>query len=56
MLNPAHVLVRKYAVNIDTAEAFADWMVRDDGGQKVVKGFEVGGAVLYTQAPGTKES
>lgn len=32
------------------AHAFADWMVREDGGQKVVGGFMGGGVVLYTRA------
>lgn len=51
LLNPAHALVGKWGRYRDTARAFADWMVRADGGQKVVGGFVVGGMVLYTRAP-----
>lgn len=45
LLNPAHALVE------DTANAFADWIVRDGGGQKVASEFTVNGTVLYTKAP-----
>ncbi|KAI4143188.1 MAG: hypothetical protein L6R39_004666 [Caloplaca ligustica] len=51
LLNPAHALVGTWGIYKDTANAFADWMVRDDGGQKVVGEFSVHGAVLYTRAP-----
>ena len=33
------------------AEEFADWLVRDDGGQAVVGHFAVNGVVLYAKAP-----
>ena len=51
MLNPAHVLVGKYGVNKDMADAFAEWIARPDGGQRVVSEFEQNGVVLYTKAP-----
>ncbi|KAL8726933.1 MAG: hypothetical protein Q9181_005880 [Wetmoreana brouardii] len=51
LLNPAHALVGSWGKHKDTANAFVDWMVRDDGGQKVASGFRVNGAVLYTKAP-----
>lgn len=38
------------------ANAFADWMVRDDGGQAVVEKFAVNGVVLYTKAPSEEEA
>ena len=40
-----------YGENKDMADAFAEWMVRPDGGQKVVGEFAVNGVVLYTKAP-----
>lgn len=52
LLNPAHALVGMRGRDKDTAIAFAEWMVREDGGQKVVNGFAVGGVVLYTKAAG----
>lgn len=33
------------------ANAFADWMISEDGGQKVITNFEKGGSDLYTGAP-----
>ena len=33
------------------AHTFAEWIARQDGGQKVVGEFAVKGAVLYTKAP-----
>ena len=54
LLNPARVLVGRYGKNKSMANAFADWMVRDDGGQRVVEGFAVNGVVLYTKAPAGK--
>ncbi|KAL8994385.1 MAG: hypothetical protein Q9169_005620 [Polycauliona sp. 2 TL-2023] len=51
MLNPAHALVGTWGKNKDIANAYADWTVREDGGQKVASEFKVNGAVLYTKAP-----
>ena len=51
LLNPARVLVGAYGVNKAMAEAFAEWIGRPDGGQKVVGGFKQNGVVLYTKAP-----
>lgn len=33
------------------ADNFAEWMVWQDGGQKVIKGFQRNGYDLYTGAP-----
>ena len=51
MLNPARALVGTHGRNKDVANAFADWMIKDDGGQKIVSEFKVNGVVLYTRAP-----
>ena len=51
MLNPANVLVGTRGKNREMANAFADWIARDDGGQKVVEEFAVNGVVLYTKVP-----
>lgn len=51
MLNPARVLVGRNGKNKDMANAFADWMIKDEGGQKIVSEFAVNGVVLYTKAP-----
>lgn len=51
MLNPAHALVGTHGRNRDVANAFADWMITDEGGQKIVSEFGVNGVLLYTRAP-----
>jgi len=51
LLNPAHILVGKDAKNKAMANSFADWMIKEDGGQKVIKGFQKNGYDLYTGAP-----
>lgn len=56
MLNPAHVLVGTHAKNRDMAVAFADWIIMEDGGQKVIKNFEKYGALLYKTAPKEEEN
>ena len=50
-MNPAHLLVGTEAENKEMANNFADWMIKEDGGQKVVKGFQKNGIDLYTTAP-----
>lgn len=50
LLNPAHILVGKYATNKETANNFVDWMIGGKG-QKIVREFEVDGVVLYSGAP-----
>jgi len=55
LLNPAHALVSTWGKYKNSANALADWMVREDGGQKVVSGFMVNGVVLYTKAPKGEE-
>lgn len=52
LLNPAHLLVGTEAENKKTAEAFAQWMVQREGGQKVIREFARHGLVLYQEAPG----
>ena len=34
------------------ATAFVDWLIKPDGGQKIIEEFAVQGHVLYTTAPG----
>ena len=51
MLNPAHALVGKHCENKAMADAFAEWVKRPDGGQKVVSEFTQNGMLLYTPAP-----
>jgi len=51
MLNPASALVGTRGRNWETANAFADWLARKDGGQQVVGQFAVNGVVLYMEAP-----
>ncbi|KAF9005233.1 hypothetical protein BDQ17DRAFT_1390074 [Cyathus striatus] len=54
LLNPAHVLLGSKAesANEDIWTAFMDWVVRKDGGQKVIREFKTGnGEVLYSEAP-----
>ena len=51
LLNPAHALVGAYGINRGMAEEFASWLVRRDGGQKVVLQFAVNDVVLYAIAP-----
>lgn len=51
LLNPACLLVGTYALNRFMAEAFADWIVRADGGQKVIEGFANNdGEIMYSVA------
>lgn len=50
LLNPARVLVGTHGENKAMADAFAEWIARPDGGQKVVGEFAVNGVVLYTKA------
>jgi ABC-type tungstate transport system permease subunit len=33
------------------ATAFVDWLIRPDGGQKIIKDFTVNGHILYSAAP-----
>jgi hypothetical protein len=51
MLNGAKALVGAYGVHQEVATTFVDWLVKEDGGQKVIKDFAVNGEVLYTVAP-----
>lgn len=51
LLNPARALVGAYGENKDMADAFAAWIAKSEGGQKVVGNFAVNGVVLYTRAP-----
>jgi hypothetical protein len=38
--------------NAEMAGEFVEWLARPDGGQEVIKTFEVGGTRLYSKAPG----
>lgn len=51
MLNPAHALISTNAKNKSLANKFLDWLITDDGGQKIVGEFAPYGEVLYTRAP-----
>lgn len=52
MLNPAHILVGSRAENKTMANMFVDWLIREDGGHKVVREFASrDGTVLYSPAP-----
>ncbi|RDW80191.1 hypothetical protein BP6252_04829 [Coleophoma cylindrospora] len=51
LLNPAHILVGTRGANREMAHKFADWMIRRDGGQKIVEDFEHNGVRLYSTAP-----
>jgi hypothetical protein len=53
LLSPAHVLLGSKAdtENATIWQNFMDWVVRKDGGQKVVREFEKFGQILYSQAP-----
>ncbi|KAM0802258.1 putative extracellular tungstate binding protein [Usnea florida] len=51
LLNPAHLLVGTEAENKVMANKFADWMIKGEGGQKVVREFQKNGIDLYTTAP-----
>jgi ABC-type tungstate transport system permease subunit len=55
LLNPAHVLLGAKADPAHTAisKGFMEWVVSEDGGQKVVAGFKKNGKVLYSKAPAT---
>jgi ABC-type tungstate transport system permease subunit len=33
------------------ATVFVDWLIRPDGGQRIIKTFAVNGHILYTPAP-----
>ncbi len=50
LLNPAHLLVGARAPNLQTAKAFAQWIV-SSAGQGVIKGFTKNGEQLYSVAP-----
>ena len=50
LLNPAQALVGAYGENKPKADAFAEWIARPNGGQKVVSEFRQNGVVLYTKA------
>lgn len=44
-------MVGTKAKNKQTANEFADWIIREDGGQRVVKSFKNDGHVLYSPIP-----
>jgi len=51
LLNPAHALVGAFGANKGMATAFVDWLIRLDGGQRVIESFTVNGHILYSPAP-----
>lgn len=44
-------MVGTEAKNKQTANEFADWIIRKDGGQRVIENFEKNGQVLYSTIP-----
>ncbi|ERF70796.1 hypothetical protein EPUS_08354 [Endocarpon pusillum Z07020] len=56
LLNSAHALVGAFGANKAMATAFVDWLIKPDGGQKIIKEFAVKGHVLYTTAPERSEA
>lgn len=55
LLNSAHALVGAFGANKGMATAFVDWLVRADGGQRVIEEFTVNGHVLYSGAAKKEE-
>ncbi|RDB16612.1 Tungstate-binding protein TupA [Hypsizygus marmoreus] len=55
LLNPGHVLLGSKAdpAQSEIWNAFIEWVVSKDGGQKVISSFKKFGQVLYSQAPAT---
>lgn len=53
LLNPALLLIgsRVAEGSEDVVRRWAEWLVRGDGGQRVVATFALGGAVLHARAP-----
>lgn len=53
LLNPALLLIgsRVAEGSEEVVRRWAEWLVRDDGGQRVVATFALGGAVLHAKAP-----
>jgi ABC-type Fe3+ transport system substrate-binding protein len=44
-------LVSKEADNKEMANAFVDWLISEDGGQKIARIFTKNGVILYSPAP-----
>lgn len=51
--NPAHGLLSPSAHNPEVADLFLDWMMWQQGGQKVIHEFVVNGEQLHGQSPNT---
>ncbi|KAG7095014.1 hypothetical protein E1B28_005808 [Marasmius oreades] len=51
LLNPCSALSAPDTANKEMAEDFMNWVVRDDGGQQVVKDFKKNGERLYSPRP-----
>lgn len=49
--NPAHALLSPHAQDSKIANFFLDWMLWEDGGQNVLKTFEVNGDTLHGTSP-----
>lgn len=53
LLNPAHALygARTPPAHAVVGEAFMDWLVAPDGGQKIIRTFSINKQVIVTEAP-----
>lgn len=51
LLNPAHALIGAFGVNKAMATEFVNWLIRPDGGQRIIENFIIDGHYLYSPAP-----
>lgn len=49
--NPAHALLSPHALDMELANQFLDWMVWEEGGQRVIRNFKVAGVNLHGVSP-----
>lgn len=45
-----------FGTNKAMATAFVDWLIKADGGQKIIENFVVNGHILYSTAPKDEEA
>lgn len=51
LLNPAHALIGAFGANKAMATEFVNWLIKPDGGQRIIENFIVDGHYLYSAAP-----
>lgn len=56
LLNPAHALLGARARDDNLGAEFLEWIAKEEGGQSVIKRFEVNGAVLHSPAPNDEKA